>query len=751
MQIPVNTDQHIPAITINIITRPANGNGHGTGNGFTEATLDGDALESKAEDELQMDYSGCAGFDEHFMSVETPFPTPNRQLKRQLAPLSNQAGEYLLRYHHYSTMHHSIRRMPVVSAINIDGNPAKRRDTSERKDKWLRDNRIDFAVQLTDAYYKNSHFDKGHMTRREDANWGRTPEEAKRNADFTCMYTNACPQAPAINRAIHGYDGLWGALEQIILEEGVLAEQGRQAKICVYNGPVFVATDPVFKGVQTPLRFFKIVVWLNDAGKPQTTAFILSQEDLVSDIEFEELQYNQAFIDHQCSVAYLEKLTGLYFRGVRDWDTFRSDGPGSKQVKRLHQGDLESLVHQQSAGAGKVMAMPKTESTGIAARYRAILKDGVAGAGKVVMESAGGLTAATVAAGDRQNILEQARESLYKMIERYLGKSQGLKDLADKILQEGGEALKAVAEDDDAHLHGMRKDALEVIVHQDGSRPSFLIRNGVVDKDSSPIGSWSGILDASMPALKDAIDCVGRIDVNGRHVGTGFLVGPDVIITNRHVLQAIGVENNGGWTLYPGTTIDFGFEFQGTQSMNRRNLQQVVFCGDQPIDGALDHAKLDLSLISLSPLTHAATPVTPLMLMRNTGWVQTDTQIYTVGYPGNPGPDGRSTYGSLLEQLFRSTFGYKRLAPGRLLPFGIPGSPGWTLAHEATTLGGNSGSPVLVFGSERAAAGLHYGGTLATPRQNWGHILGKTLGAVNSQFCSKTLEAHLSEHGVLFS
>jgi len=698
-----------------------------------------------------MDYSGCNGFNEHFISVETPFPTPSRQLKRQLAPLINQAGEYMLRYHHYSTLHHSIRRMPVVSAINIDGNPAKRRDTSERKDKWLRDNRIDFALQLTDAYYKNSHFDKGHMTRREDANWGRTPEEAKRNADFTCMYTNACPQVPGINRAVHGYDGLWGALEQIILEQGAAQEQGRQAKICVYNGPVFVDTDPVFKGVQTPLRFFKIVVWLNDAGKPQTTAFILSQEDLVSDIQFEELQFNQAFIDHQCSVVYLEKLTGLYFSGIRDWDTFQSEGPGSKPVKRLRQGDLESLVKQQSVHGDKVGNFSRYESTGVAARYRAILKDGVAARGKVVTESTGSFTEAAVADSDRQNILEQARESLYKMIERYLGKSQDLKDLADKILQKGGEALRAVAADDDAYLNDARREALEVIAHQDGSRPSFLIRNGVVDKDSSPIGSWSGIIDASMPALNDAIACVGRIDVNGRHVGTGFLVGPDVIITNRHVLQAIGMENNGKWTLYPGTTIDFGFEFQGIQSINRRNLQQVVFCGDQPIDGALDHAKLDLALISLSAVSHAAIKVTPLTLMRNTGWVQADTQIYTIGYPGNPGPDGRSVYGSVLEQLFRSTFGFKRLAPGRLLPYQIAGSPGWTLAHEATTLAGNSGSPVLVFGSEKAAAGLHYGGTLAMPRQNWAHILGKTLGAVNSHFYSKTLEMHLSDHGVLFS
>ena len=97
--------------------------------------------------------------------------------------------------------------------------------------------------------------------------------------------------------------------------------------------------------------------------------------------------------------------------------------------------------------------------------------------------------------------------------------------------------------------------------------------------------------------------------------------------------------------------------------------------------------------------------------------------IYTVGYPGNPGM-GEPL--SLLEQLFQSTFGCKRLAPGEIEPAHAQVFT-WTLAHDASTLGGNSGSVVLVPGREGAAAGLHYGGTRGRPAGE----LGDTCWAVS--------------------
>jgi hypothetical protein len=85
-----------------------------------------------------------------------------------------------------------------------------------------------------------------------------------------------------------------------------------------------------------------------------------------------------------------------------------------------------------------------------------------------------------------------------------------------------------------------------------------------------------------------------------------------------------------------------------------------------------------------------------------------------------------------LEQLFKSTFGFKRLAPGTIAKPIVSSPPSWMLAHDCTTLGGNSGSVVLVASRGTIACGLHYGGRRADPRENWGHILGLTLDAPNA-------------------
>jgi V8-like Glu-specific endopeptidase len=71
----------------------------------------------------------------------------------------------------------------------------------------------------------------------------------------------------------------------------------------------------------------------------------------------------------------------------------------------------------------------------------------------------------------------------------------------------------------------------------------------------------------------------------------------------------------------------------------------------------------------------------------------------------------------------------------------------WTLAHDATTIGGNSGSVVLVAGRERVAAGLHYGGRRGEPRENWGHVIGRVLDEKDHR-SGATLRQLFIEYGV---
>ena len=146
------------------------------------------------------------------------------------------------------------------------------------------------------------------------------------------MYTNACPQAPTINQSSR--NGLWGVLEKVVLESGAEKEPGRTSRISVFNGPIFKDSDPVFRGVQVPMGFYKIVLWLTDAGALKATAFKLSQTDDVGDIDFEQIDINQNadFKEFQCSIASLEVETGIDFSGIVPFDTFDDAGGHEKVV-----------------------------------------------------------------------------------------------------------------------------------------------------------------------------------------------------------------------------------------------------------------------------------------------------------------------------------------------------------------------------------------------------------------------------------
>jgi endonuclease G len=281
-----------------------------------------DAFEKKLEDEI--DYSDCRGFDDMFLGEPTPMPTLSKSLRKKAANLLGNSKNCLLKYHHYSSIQHAIRRQPLISAVNIEGSEKLRKDNEERKDKWLRDRRIDFDVQLNDAFYAKSGFDKGHLARHADTHWGKTAALARKYSEMSCMYTNACPQVPDFNRAIRGYHGEWGQLEINLLEDSAALEEGKTSRICVFNGPVFDDEDPHFNGIQIPLQYWKVVCWLDKNLELKATAFLLSQEGLFDIVDAEEeLHIDQFMKTKQVAIKEIEKLTGLTFNKIREHDTFK--------------------------------------------------------------------------------------------------------------------------------------------------------------------------------------------------------------------------------------------------------------------------------------------------------------------------------------------------------------------------------------------------------------------------------------------
>ncbi|MCX6230356.1 MAG: DNA/RNA non-specific endonuclease [Bacteroidetes bacterium] len=300
---------------------------------------------AKADKEMAVDFDKCNGYDPTFLGVEIPMPQPKKEIVNQIALLKDKTNE--LTYFNYSVIFNALRKMPLISAINSVGDASKRLDNSKRKDDWLRDKRIDIECQLTDKFYANSKFDKGHMGRFEDANWGDTEKEALRNGIYTCFYTNACPQSPGINRM---GDNLWGNLEKAILEKGIKKEKAQQARITVFNGPVFdEQKDRIRLGVMVPMQFFKIVLWLNDDNKLRATAFKLTQEKLVTDDQFDEamLLGEEAldidkllkFKPYQCSIKLLSSLTKIDFSQIETYDTYKADD-GSNETLLINSHGL---------------------------------------------------------------------------------------------------------------------------------------------------------------------------------------------------------------------------------------------------------------------------------------------------------------------------------------------------------------------------------------------------------------------------
>ena len=269
----------------------------------------------------QVNFEECQGYQSNFLCMNIPIPKPKAELEDFVAETFD--GETVLDYHHYSVILHRERRMPIISAINIDGNPEKRKDTSGRPRNWLRDARVSSRFQLNNSFYSKSGFDRGHMSRSEDANYGDTPAIAKRNKEYTFFHTNACPQVARLNQSSRG--GLWGRLENLVLERGVEEEKGKFAKITVFNGPIFSEGDREFKEVQIPMEFWKVILWYNDNDELQATAFTLSQEKLVSRIVFDEainINQDRDFKPFQISLAELEEKTKLDFSAILPFDTF---------------------------------------------------------------------------------------------------------------------------------------------------------------------------------------------------------------------------------------------------------------------------------------------------------------------------------------------------------------------------------------------------------------------------------------------
>ena len=302
------------------------------------------------------------GYEIDFISPLLPVALP---VIRALHPAGNSKQfDYL----HFSVIASKLRRFPYYSATNING-PQFRQ--LSRVDNW-RDDPAATGWQWGKALYSahKSNFDKGHMTKREDPQWGLTDAVAAQAADDTFFYTNAVPQMAELNQKV----AAWRGLEDYILHDEARLGKKPDATaaqpgllISVFTGPVLSPTDPVFvttvmgQRVQLPELFWKVVYYTNDGLELRRVGFLMGQRNAMqkagvlgidSFARFKQLSLRENFFEDykdaepfQAGVSYIEELTGLTFAAAKETHPAKAPNPLRYEVQSKNKMLLtESMV-----------------------------------------------------------------------------------------------------------------------------------------------------------------------------------------------------------------------------------------------------------------------------------------------------------------------------------------------------------------------------------------------------------------------
>jgi len=265
------------------------------------------------------DYTDRPGFDPDFLGFPAPLPTPMPEIDHLLVPTEDGIE---LRYYHYSVIMNGERKLAFVSAVNIDdGAPFQL--SRNASDRWFFDPRIDEDDQTGGDLYVGNPLDRGHLTRRADAAWGETEEEAKLANDDTFHWTNCSPQHEVFNQSSKANQKgllLWGNLENHV------AEQAAGGRLSVFNGPIFRSNDRKHRGVKIPREFYKLIVYSKDNGQPGAVAFILSQKSLIQNLPAEAFEIGP-YQPFQVRIADLQSRIKLDFGALGTFDRLAVAGP----------------------------------------------------------------------------------------------------------------------------------------------------------------------------------------------------------------------------------------------------------------------------------------------------------------------------------------------------------------------------------------------------------------------------------------
>jgi Trypsin-like peptidase domain len=338
-----------------------------------------------------------------------------------------------------------------------------------------------------------------------------------------------------------------------------------------------------------------------------------------------------------------------------------------------------------------------------------------------------------LSAGRQAASLEMLRSAVVKDVVENPNTPLGQPE-ADTFIETATEFLKRLgAEGPNTPTTPQDEFLAEAIVVTDGTRPAPLIHDGFVDVDDPKLGDWRADIIGAEASIRHSIAATGRVLRNGKVdpdsvYGTAWMIAPGLVATAQHVLELMAEFDPGPgiWLLRQGFTVDFSIEDGRPRDPKQRyRMASIERASPDMINGMLDLKNLDIAVVRIAENNLAAMP-DPITLSTSVQSLDTEPKLYVIGHPRRfsgswiaeteaaATANSNLIFRGILEQLLGDSFGVKRFSPGlaEMTPGTLPNDiHARVLSHDASTLEGNSGGPVLDLTTmPDRAIGLHFGG-----------------------------------------
>ncbi|MFY9685896.1 MAG: DNA/RNA non-specific endonuclease [Pseudolabrys sp.] len=258
--------------------------------------------------------------------------------------------------------------------------------------------------------------------------------------------------------------------------------------------------------------------------------------------------------------------------------------------------------------------------------------------------------------------------------------------------------LKKLAEDRIQEITPSEMFGLEAIVLPK-NRPVTFVRGESYDDLDGP---WVSLNDDAIKSrLASVLPLIGRVEVPSSpilpYAGTGFVVGQGLIATNRHVAQLFS-QGLGLTIRYRAGDAAIDFKRQ----VDAPDDDHAAYLSVRAVE--MIHPYWDMALLRVDDLPTDRI----LRLSVKSPEELLDHNVVVIGYPAR---DERNDV-VLQDRIFNRTYNVKRLQPGVIRARAKIRSFENTvnaLTHDASTLGGNSGSAVIEVDTGEVIA-LHFAG-----------------------------------------